>query len=366
VVAKKNIVIDFWGNKLKFKKVVLPVFNKVSVNKKVMISYWNIDDEEFEYLAKTIKKYKKEFNLDDWAVFKITESLSQYFYNNETLISLFTWKMLNDLKYDIRLATRSNRFVLLLPFKMDIYAKSYVKIKNQKFYIFDKKKSSRGVKTYAKAGAGLKKLSYFQPGQIIWPSKSMLAKYRALTFKYNNKKVAINIGFNSNRISYLATYPQVEFANYFAQNLSSITKNSLVESVAPYLKNENRLTQLDFLLKMIQFGISYETDQKQFGRERYMYFEETIAYPYADCEDRSFLYGWMAKNLLNVDFIGLLYPNHVAVALKLSHEETKKIGGTKVIYKGSVYTVADPTYVGAGIGMANTKGKKPKIIYSSI
>ena len=75
---------------------------------------------------------------------------------------------------------------------------------------------------------------------------------------------------------------------------------------------------VNVLLRFVQTGFSYLTDSEQFGREKFMFPEETLSYPYSDCEDRSFLFAYLVSSLLGLDVIGLDYPGHVATAVKFS------------------------------------------------
>ncbi len=68
------------------------------------------------------------------------------------------------------------------------------------------------------------------------------------------------------------------------------------------------------------------------------------------------------RELLGLDVVLLEYPNHLATAVRFSTPP----GGDCVQVGNSIYTVCDPTYIGAGIGMAmpsfkNTAAKVVKI-----
>ena len=69
-------------------------------------------------------------------------------------------------------------------------------------------------------------------------------------------------------------------------------------------------------------------------------------YPYSDCEDRAVLFSRLVDMLTGLPGIGLSYPGHVAAAVKLPEE----VKGDYVKYGRELYTVCDPTYMGAGIG----------------
>ena len=87
-----------------------------------------------------------------------------------------------------------------------------------------------------------------------------------------------------------------------------------------------------------------------------MFPEETINYPYSDCEDRSILFSYLVKNLLHLDIVGVKYNNHLATAVNFSSQ----VSGDKFTYKERSYTIADPTYINANAGMVMPQYKNSK------
>jgi hypothetical protein len=110
----------------------------------------------------------------------------------------------------------------------------------------------------------------------------------------------------------------------------------------------------------VQKSFAYKTDDDQFGHEKYMLADETVFYPYSDCEDRAFFFAYLVKKLVGLDVIGLDYPGHVATAVNFSID----LPGDSVIRNGKKYLVCDPTYINANLGMAmpQFKSVKPDII----
>jgi len=104
----------------------------------------------------------------------------------------------------------------------------------------------------------------------------------------------------------------------------------------------------------------YKTDQDQFGREKYMFCDEAVYYPYTDCDDRSVLFARLVKHYIGLEVIGLDYPNHVSVGVRL----TASIKGDYLLYNNSRFFICDPTYIGAQAGMAMDEMKtiKPEVI----
>jgi hypothetical protein len=117
---------------------------------------------------------------------------------------------------------------------------------------------------------------------------------------------------------------------------------------------------VNFLLRFVQTAFEYKTDEEQFGREKPFFPDETIYYPYSDCEDRAILFSYLVRSLLHLDVVGLYYPNHIATAVRFS----KKNDGDAIEYQGKLLTICDPTYMNADIGMCmpQFKNVQPKVI----
>jgi hypothetical protein len=73
------------------------------------------------------------------------------------------------------------------------------------------------------------------------------------------------------------------------------------------------------------------------------------------------MYAWLVREVLGGDVVGLSYPGHVATAVYL---RGGKNGAATVDYQGKRYVVADPTYIGADLGMAMPQfaGVRPDVI----
>jgi hypothetical protein len=145
------------------------------------------------------------------------------------------------------------------------------------------------------------------------------------------------------------TFPQTEFELYFDTDGSSLVRHGLLNELRKYTASMNEEEKVDFLLAFVQKSFAYKTDNEQFGRERYFFVEESLHFPYNDCEDRSVLFSWLVRELAGVKVVGLLYPGHMttAVALKQMKPDFSTIG-----YRGIQYVIADPTYIGASVGTA--------------
>lgn len=101
------------------------------------------------------------------------------------------------------------------------------------------------------------------------------------------------------------------------------------------------------LLNFVQTAFEYEYDDKVWGCDRAFFAEETLYYPYCDCEDRSILFSRLVRDLMGLDVALVYYPGHLATAVAFNDE----VPGDYIELGGRRYVVCDPTFIGAPVGM---------------
>lgn len=82
------------------------------------------------------------------------------------------------------------------------------------------------------------------------------------------------------------------------------------------------------------------------GHDRAFFAEETLYYPFCDCEDRSILFSRLVRDLLGIDVALIYYPGHLATAVHFDAE----VKGNAVMIGNARFVVCDPTYIGAPVG----------------
>lgn len=83
------------------------------------------------------------------------------------------------------------------------------------------------------------------------------------------------------------------------------------------------------------------------GQDRAFFAEETLYYPYCDCEDRSILFSRLVRDLVGLDVALVYYPGHLATAVRFN----EAVEGEGLIINGDKFIVCDPTYIGAPVGV---------------
>lgn len=104
----------------------------------------------------------------------------------------------------------------------------------------------------------------------------------------------------------------------------------------------------------------YEYNDKVWGHDRAFFAEESLYYPYCNCEDRSILFSRLVRDLLGLDVILVFYPGHLATAVAF----TDNVDGDYIELNGKHYIICDPTYIGAPVGltMPDMDNKMAKIV----
>ncbi|MEG1700751.1 MAG: hypothetical protein RR270_05655, partial [Alistipes sp.] len=129
-------------------------------------------------------------------------------------------------------------------------------------------------------------------------------------------------------------------------SLSDHTKESLYPVLITAIAKKSESEAANILINFVQTAFEYQTDQEQFGVERSLFADETLYYPYSDCEDRAILYSVLVRELLGLETVLLHYPNHLATAVCFKND----VSGDYIDLDGRRYIVCDPTYEGADIG----------------
>ncbi len=361
--------IDFFGQQLSFSAPgsgaadgITPAPTAQGISN-ALPDYWNKWSQYEMHLATELLRMQRTLALDDWVSFQLVLAVVERMYpGSESARVLPTWKFLNRLGYDARVASSRGDLVLLLPFDRKVFGTPSYEIEGKHYYaIMNYQRRSR-VSTYPGVASGRRSLTQFSPGQINWPSSTNTAvdayeHTRVLTAK-RKTPAALTMHYDQRDVSALASYPEFDFNFYFEHPTRSILDRGLTDQLKSLSATEHG--RASELLKLMQYGLQYQTDQQQFGKENYLFGDETIAFPAADCEDRSILFAGLLKAHLGIDYVVLLYPGHLSVAIDVPGS------GDSVSHNGRRYLVADPTYFGAPIGLEMTQYRnRGKVIYAS-
>lgn len=362
--AGENNNVNFFGNKLIFSTD--PKFHQQfigKINSKSISSRWaDLSKTKYEETVRQLSQYKTPLQLNDWGYALLVNSLSQKIYpKSKDEQNLFTWFMLLKSGYKARIAYNTAGVYILFPTNQKVYGAPYFTFNGSRYYSlgFDgSPQKISGVLTYDGDYPNTDSLFDMQLNKPLNTTSN--ANNRKLSFSFNRKVYNINVGLDKNVVDFFKTYPQLDIDLYFNSEVNNKIGTQLLTQLRPIINGKSEVDAINILLRFVQKSFKYQTDGKQFGKENYLFLEETIFYPYSDCEDRAVMFAWLARNLLKADVVGVGYPGHIAAAVHIK----SNVAGDSLMHNGKKYIITDPTYINANMGqsMPDFKQYKPKVI----
>jgi len=361
VIFDTCIIVDsfnFYGQteKLYYDPRRTPKINKINKNS-ISQFYTSLakNNDFWDYDLTLLNQAKKSYALNDWGFFQLVKTMSARIYKQKNEQALFSWYLLLKSGYDVKIGYLKNNIYLLIPSVQKIYDILYLNNTTRTYYIFDSSnKKIEDIKTYKGNYPGSdRKFSFDLP---YYPAFTGEQKYRTISFEGRTGTFC----FKKQIFNFLDTYPLCDLNSYFHSGISEYNYTVLDSLLNPAMLNKNNRKKVDLLLNFCQNSLKYETDEEQFGKERYLFAEESFYYPYCDCEDRAILLSTLVKHYTGLSSVALDFPGHVALAVHFPEEEK----GTYVTYADKKYIVCDPTYIHAKSGMLPEEFKKfkPEIV----
>ncbi|MBS1271876.1 MAG: hypothetical protein MAGBODY4_01008 [Candidatus Marinimicrobia bacterium] len=347
----QTIEFQFFGTPVQVKydrQIGSPV--EENIDQESISGFWkSLGTADTKSLIDHTEEYRKSLKLNDWGYAIFVHHLGENLYENSpNSATLFAWFMLLKSGYDVRVGYYEDTVYLLLPSENTLYSIPFLTIAGTKYYIMplDGRSSHvKGITTYKEDYPGKSRPISFRLDAS--PAITENRNTREFRFEYLGEQYTIEVPVNRNITEFYDTYPQADIPIYFQSAMSPHTAKSLVEELRPVIADETETRAVNLLLRFVQTAFKYQTDAQQFGKENYLFPEETLYYPASDCEDRSALFAYLVRNLLGLEVIGLDYPGHIATAVKFSSD----VGRDSITYDGQTYTICDPTYIKAEYGM---------------
>lgn len=363
--VEQQIVFPFYDTQLKldYIKDFSLDFNS-EINNKTLGTAWEaLSRSNYKPMVEQLLNLRRQIGLNDWGYIQLAQSFSkQILPESENKQITFIWFIMNKSGYDSRIAYSPRSIYLLFPSTDEIYDNNFITINDTKYYflktVHKNFQLDKKVYSYKKTYKNDNKIFSMRLGTAPNWSDALLAK--DLHFKYEGKEMHIPVKYERDVVTFFKNYPQTQLEVYFDAPMSMEANYSMLNALRPLVENRSETDAVNLLLRFIQTAFPYQTDDQQFGREKYLMPEETLFYPNSDCEDRSILFAYLVKHLLGLRVIGLDYPGHIATAILF----TTPVPGKIVNYKNLTFTVCDPTFVNADAGMCMPQYKdvEPKII----
>lgn len=332
---------------------------------------------KYNNVVKDCLDARTRYKLCDWAYLRMLDKMCSSFLGSQSneaeLLKAYIYSQSG---YQMRLARANNHLYML-------YASQH--------FIFDKGCwEIDGVYYYADNCS----VDQVQICEASFPNEKALSLYiyddQSISYRQTKNRtikssdadwLKVTVSENQNLLDFCSDYPtscigdnfMTRWAMYANMPLSSQAKKQIYSQFKDLfneikssfnqegIDGRNLLPAcVEALCHWIQTGFVYEYDDKVWGQDRAFFADETLYYPYCDCEDRSILLTRMVRDLLGLKCALVYYPGHLATAIALG----ENIKGDFVRINGTKYLICDPTYIGAPIGMSmpGMDNKSAKII----
>lgn len=320
----------------------------------------HLSDNIYDGLISDCLNLRKDMQLSDWGYINLLQTLTNEFYGGKTNEAVLTQMyILTQSGYDVRIARCNDKWILLVPFKATLYGYYYLYMDGKTYYIMDKIHQSDKFFVFNRAFPEEKapSLRMTQSPKLTYNGAN---SHTLTSRRYPSMKAIVTE--NRNLINFYNEYPLSSNWDYYSTaSFSEQTKQALYPALRREIAGKTIQQAANMLINFVQTAFDYKTDGEQFGYERPLFGDETIFYPYSDCEDRSIFYSILVRELLGLEAVLLYYPGHLATAVAFPDN---KPYGDHFKWNNKVYTICDPTYIGADIGqcMPCYKQTSPEVI----
>lgn len=310
--------------------------------------YLTLARAETGALLAAVTRLARQRQLGDWGRFRLLGEVARQAYPAApSRRALLHWFLGRELGLDLRLAHADAGFVVLYAADTTIYQTDFLVRAGRAYYVDDPDGRLAGVDHLQSPGAAPDRR--LQPLRLALPRLPHTggeATVRTLRWRTADGVREVTVTLDRELVRFLASLPQTGLDSHFGAPLSAAALTGLQDALAPVLAGRTPADQVATLLHFVQHAVPYATDAAQFGREDFLYPDETLFHPAADCEDRAALFAALVRALVGREVLGLDYPGHIATAVAWDPPPA----GDHLRHAGRLYTVCDPTYVGAGPG----------------
>lgn len=367
--ALPSVSFSFFGTTDKVRIDKEKLFRLYNLNENAIADAWlKMSEDSYTNLIHDCLELRQNYRLCDWAYLMMLRDMAESVCGRGTNESvLLTAYVYCQSGYQMRLAIDAGKLCLLVASRHEIFNQSYFNLDGTNYYPFLRKGEDVSSRVYICTASfpKEKKMSLLVPTAQDF-SISYQGERTIRSERYPN--VVANIKVNQNLMSFYNTYPtsmiddniMTRWAMYANTPLAKDVKEQLYPQLRPAISGKSQIDAVNILLNWVQTGFKYEFDDKVWGGDRAFFAEESLNYPYCDCEDRSILFSRLVRDLVGLKCILVFYPGHLATAVRF----TEPVNGDYIQLNGQRYIVSDPTYIGAPVGMTmpDMNNQKAKVI----
>jgi hypothetical protein len=340
--------VAFYGTLLSVPFPTHENWHITEISEKHLSKLWTqLSDSQYDITIRGALDVREGLNLCDWGYMQMLQTVCEQRYGRTNNAVLMQAYLMTQSGYKIRLGYSGDRLYLLVASSYHILSMSYFMVDGDKFYPINCPTKELAI---CKASFDAE-----QPLSLQIASEQRLATESSPTRTLRSKDgLSVAIQQNKNLVDFYNHYPSsyiddniyTRWAVYANTPLDPTMAEALYPSLRTAIAGLSQRDAVNRLLGFVQTAFAYEYDEKVWGGDRAFFAEETLYYPYADCEDRAVLFSRLVRDLCGLEVVLLYYPGHLAAAVQF----TEDVAGDYLLYDHRRYVVCDPTYIGAPVG----------------
>ena len=325
-----------------------------SCDGKTLSAAWlELSGDKNDAFLHDVLELRSGLDLCDWAYYELCRAASGAFcpYGSNSEV-LFTAYALSQSGFKIRLAVspESGDLHILAATDASMFRHPYWTLDGADFYLLDDS-SEYYLEICQYSFPGERPMRLLTPagnnfgGPVSDLRHLVSSRYPAMRGEICSNKALVGF-YDSYPVAFTNGDTRTRWRHYAMNSLSPSAKESLYPMLRSSIEGKGQLEAVNMLLNFVQTAFVYEYDDKVWGGDRAFFPEETLFYPYCDCEDRSILFSRLVRDFLGLDVVLIYYPGHLATAVCFTDEVT----GDYIPVSGRKFVVCDPTYIGAPVG----------------
>lgn len=316
-----------------------------------------LSDKKYDNLLYDCLQLRTNYRLSDWAYYLMLKELCNMLCGKDTNESTLLRAMLfSQSGYMSRFAKTSDKLLLMVSTQFHLYGYSYLVLDGHNFYLLEG--DCDGISLCpAKFPTEQEMSLIMKESPLLTDNKSDVRTFSSLAYPQLKAEVSVNKNLLDLYSSYPSSYFNNDFMTRWAMYANKEIQPEVREQLYPQLKaiieGKSQREKVEAILNWIQTSFEYEYDDKVWGHDRAFFAEESLFYPYCDCEDRSILFTRLVRDLVGLKCILVFYPGHLASGVCF----TEDVNGDYIEVSGERFTVCDPTILGCGAPVGWTMPK---------
>lgn len=314
---------------------------------------WNaMSGPAYDAMLQDCLTLRRDRGLCDWAYLTLVSDLASALYGKATpSAEMLKAYLLAQSGYHVRLGVKNGALRAMFGSRHIIYNREYINDGGTYLYPLTPVEGQGGWQITEAS------MPNEQPVSLYVDRLPRLASRSAGTRGLKSKaypQAAATVSSDANMMDFYSSYPSSFVNNDVMTRWQQYALTPLSPGAAPLtdalraaISGKSQLEAVNIILNFVQTAFEYEYDDKVWGQDRAFFPDETIRYPYSDCEDRSILFTRLVRDLTGLKTALLFYPGHLASAV----EFTEPVKGDYLTIGNRRLVVCDPTYINAPVGL---------------